>query len=167
MGSCGRRRWPASPAPGLPVLGLGLCLDYKLLSKERNSSLNGLGGETSCCHRHDFMRIAPCTRKKMATVVRVKRRRDEDPLDVLFLSHKKAKRENERTGEGASKSSEGVLKFAGRVTSKVESSDTRVISFRAVKSNAISLSFSFCRYILTSEEDIRWDSGILNKCWRG
>ena len=37
MGSSGRRRWPASPASGLLVLGLGL--DDKSLSKERNWSL--------------------------------------------------------------------------------------------------------------------------------
>ena len=36
MGSYERRKWPASPAPRQLVLGLGLCLDYKSLSKERN-----------------------------------------------------------------------------------------------------------------------------------
>ena len=37
VGLCGRR-WPASPAPGPLALALGLCLDYKSLSKEQNWS---------------------------------------------------------------------------------------------------------------------------------
>ena len=55
----------------------------------------------------------------MATVVRVKRRINEDPLDILFFSHKKAKTENQLVAKDAHQHSESVLKFAGRVTSKV------------------------------------------------
>ena len=44
MGSYGRRKWPASPTPGQLVLGLGLCLDYESLSKERNWSLPRISG---------------------------------------------------------------------------------------------------------------------------
>ena len=44
MGSYERRKWPASPAPRQLVLGLGLCLDYKSLSKERNWSLPRISG---------------------------------------------------------------------------------------------------------------------------
>ena len=56
----------------------------------------------------------------MATVVRVKRRLNEDPLDVLLLSHKKAKTENKLACKDVNQPPESVLKFAGRVTSKVE-----------------------------------------------
>ena len=43
MGSCGRTRWPARPRP----LVLGLGLDYKSLSKERNERIRRFAAENS------------------------------------------------------------------------------------------------------------------------
>ena len=55
----------------------------------------------------------------MATIVRVKRRRDEDPLEILLLTNKKAKNEFSRGAEFIDKSDKSSFKFAGTVSSKV------------------------------------------------
>ena len=57
---------------------------------------------------------------KMATIVRVKRRRDEDPLEILLLSQKKLKTEDEDHKKDVETLSENVLKFAGTVYTKVK-----------------------------------------------
>ena len=57
--------------------------------------------------------------KNMATIVRVKRRRDEDPLETLLLSNKKPKLTSATTERYNTDTDENVLKFAGTVHSKV------------------------------------------------
>ncbi|XP_053401328.1 probable RNA polymerase II nuclear localization protein SLC7A6OS [Mercenaria mercenaria] len=54
----------------------------------------------------------------MATVVRVKRRRDEDPLEILLLANKKQR--NDTSGEAFSVAPDdkSIFKFAGTVSSK-------------------------------------------------
>ncbi|KAL4234125.1 hypothetical protein ACF0H5_005778 [Mactra antiquata] len=54
----------------------------------------------------------------MATVVRVKRRRNEDPLEVLFLAPKRRKNQNTETASDDPPLNRNVFKFAGRVSSK-------------------------------------------------
>ena len=56
----------------------------------------------------------------MATIVRVKRRRDDDPLEMLLLSQKKLKIDGDQKEKDTRNISENVLRFAGTVYSKVE-----------------------------------------------
>lgn len=53
----------------------------------------------------------------MATIVRVKRRRNEEPAEVLLVSCKKPK--NETVSPEEEKEPQDVLKFAGTLTTKV------------------------------------------------
>lgn len=55
----------------------------------------------------------------MATVVRLKRRRDEDPLEVLLLAAKKHKGEQGKEDSADVTCDKSVFKFAGTVSSKV------------------------------------------------
>lgn len=56
----------------------------------------------------------------MATIVRVKRRRNEDPLESIVISCKRKKEENYPLANSLESEPQSSLKFAGTVASKVE-----------------------------------------------
>jgi hypothetical protein len=55
----------------------------------------------------------------MATIVRVKRRRHEDPLESLVVSCKRKREEQTSAADNDINDSQSSLKFAGTVSSKV------------------------------------------------
>lgn len=57
-------------------------------------------------------------RESMATILRIKRRRHDDPLDTVLVSCKKRK-ENQEKEEGQSLDIQNFLKYAGTVSNKV------------------------------------------------
>ena len=60
----------------------------------------------------------------MATIVRVKRRRHEDPLESLVVSCKRKREEQTSAADNDINDSQSSLKFAGTVSSKV------IVSFK-------------------------------------
>jgi hypothetical protein len=67
----------------------------------------------------------------MATIVRIKRRRDEDPLEILLLANKKPKNDIPNEAVFIDPDDKNSFKFAGTVSSKVIQNITyfRVVYF--------------------------------------
>lgn len=63
--------------------------------------------------------ISPDLEFGMATIVRVKRRRHEDPLESLVVSCKRKREEKTSAADNDINDSQSSLKFAGTVSSKV------------------------------------------------
>jgi len=97
----------------------------------------------------------------MATIIRLKRRRNEDPLEVLYLANKRRKRD---VAENSNDDTTNLFRFAGTVKSKVSrkldcnvfSRKTKLHNFWNLVywSSNINFSFSNDSYIRSKKQRI-------------
>ena len=79
------------------------------------------GGRTEAARQYDISCSECNVNIKMAAIVRVKRRRDEDPANSIILKCKKAKQSfsEEQSSSEESNAVDSVFKFAGTLPERV------------------------------------------------